>query len=136
MASVKCHQCGYEWNYTGEKPVSSCPDCNAKTNTGIGPASDGGPDKTEIGGSDKTTVVCENCGYEWEYGGNLPRTICPGCERKTHTGLVPAKDDVPAGPIEVGNGITREVDEQAGVLLYSDNEGGLCAIPTHQTRLY
>lgn len=26
---------------------------------------------------------CDNCGYEWEYGGSLMQTTCPNCQRKT-----------------------------------------------------
>jgi len=28
-------------------------------------------------------IVCENCGYEWEYKGELEHTTCPNCNRKT-----------------------------------------------------
>lgn len=26
---------------------------------------------------------CDNCGYEWEYSGDLPWATCPACTRKT-----------------------------------------------------
>lgn len=26
---------------------------------------------------------CDNCGYEWEYGGDLQRATCPSCQSKT-----------------------------------------------------
>lgn len=28
-------------------------------------------------------VVCNNCGYDWEYKGGLPWATCPSCLRKT-----------------------------------------------------
>jgi predicted Zn-ribbon and HTH transcriptional regulator len=34
-----------------------------------------------------TTVECHDCGYEWEYKGNLPKATCPACSLKTDTGL-------------------------------------------------
>lgn len=30
-------------------------------------------------------VKCDNCGYEWQYSGELPNTTCPSCQRKTST---------------------------------------------------
>lgn len=136
MAEVTCHKCGYEWEYSGAQPVSSCPDCGVKTNTGVGAAADEGPDPAESDKARTTSVVCERCGYEWEYSGNLPQTTCPACERKTHTGLLPSQDDVPAGPMDIGSGIMREVDQEAGVLLYVGEGGHMCAVPIHETRLY
>jgi len=29
--SVKCHSCGYEWDYGGELAKATCPSCNVKT---------------------------------------------------------------------------------------------------------
>jgi len=26
---------------------------------------------------------CENCGYKWEYKGELEHATCPNCNRKT-----------------------------------------------------
>lgn len=26
---------------------------------------------------------CNQCGYEWEYSGDLQMTTCPSCQRKT-----------------------------------------------------
>ena len=26
---------------------------------------------------------CDNCGYEWEYTGELERATCPSCQLKT-----------------------------------------------------
>jgi transposase len=30
-----------------------------------------------------TSVTCHNCGYEWDYKGNLEKATCPGCSYKT-----------------------------------------------------
>lgn len=30
-------------------------------------------------------VTCHNCGYDWEYSGDLPQTTCPACGLKTAT---------------------------------------------------
>ena len=32
---------------------------------------------------DKIPLKCENCGYEWGYGGNNERATCPSCGNKT-----------------------------------------------------
>jgi len=31
-------------------------------------------------------TTCDKCGYEWEYSGNKPRTICPNCNKNVRTG--------------------------------------------------
>jgi len=28
-------------------------------------------------------IKCENCGYRWDYKGQLEHTTCPNCNRKT-----------------------------------------------------
>jgi len=30
-----------------------------------------------------TDVTCDNCEYEWEYGGTMKRATCPSCGHKT-----------------------------------------------------
>lgn len=37
---VTCHRCEYTWIYTGERWTATCPNCNAKTKTGLGPGDD------------------------------------------------------------------------------------------------
>lgn len=32
---------------------------------------------------DTTLVVCDTCGYDWDYGGELRRATCPACGHKT-----------------------------------------------------
>lgn len=41
------------------------------------------------GDSESTVVVCEHCGYEWTYSGEMWRATCPRCGKKTDTGLKP-----------------------------------------------
>ena len=31
MAQVECHLCGYEWNYSGNMRMATCPSCGRKT---------------------------------------------------------------------------------------------------------
>lgn len=37
-------------------------------------------------------IACEKCGYEWEYTGELYRTTCPRCNKKTATGIDTASE--------------------------------------------
>ncbi len=30
MVKVKCHRCGYVWEYRGKLKLATCPNCNAK----------------------------------------------------------------------------------------------------------
>ena len=30
-------------------------------------------------------IKCTNCGYDWEYKGQLDYTTCPNCQKKTKT---------------------------------------------------
>jgi len=30
MVAINCHDCDYEWNYTGELQQATCPNCGAK----------------------------------------------------------------------------------------------------------
>jgi len=36
---------------------------------------------------------CQNCGYKWEYGGDLWTTTCPRCNNKTMTWKDPENGD-------------------------------------------
>ncbi len=38
---------------------------------------------THQSGGDETPVECSNCGYTWEYGGELQKVTCPSCQHKT-----------------------------------------------------
>jgi hypothetical protein len=31
MSEVTCHNCKYEWDYSGDMVKATCPSCNAKT---------------------------------------------------------------------------------------------------------
>jgi predicted Zn-ribbon and HTH transcriptional regulator len=135
MVSIKCHGCGYQWDYSGSKPVTSCPSCNVKTNTGVGPSPDEGPELVEKVKTDTTDVRCDRCGYQWEYSGTAPRTTCPGCERKTRTGVTETPDKVPPHSVEVAEGITRSVDTQTGVVIFNSEDGGIATELLSETKL-
>ncbi|MCC6050865.1 MAG: hydrogenase maturation nickel metallochaperone HypA [Thermofilum sp.] len=30
MVKVRCHKCGYEWEYRGRLGLATCPNCGAK----------------------------------------------------------------------------------------------------------
>lgn len=37
--------------------------------------------------SENTQTKCDNCGYEWPYGGKFSHnTTCPDCQQKTSIG--------------------------------------------------
>lgn len=135
MVSIRCHDCGYDWDYSGSKPVTSCPECGIKTNTGVGPDPDEGPSVPGKYSGGTTKVTCERCGTEWEYRGQAPTTTCPGCERKTRTGIVPDPTDVPTEKTEVSDGIDRRIDQQTGVIVYSTDEDGISTVPIKRTRV-
>ena len=31
MPEVECHNCDYEWDYSGDMEKATCPSCNVKT---------------------------------------------------------------------------------------------------------
>lgn len=31
MTKVECHNCNYEWDYSGDLQLATCPSCNLKT---------------------------------------------------------------------------------------------------------
>jgi predicted Zn-ribbon and HTH transcriptional regulator len=33
MVRVRCHKCGYIWEYRGRLRLATCPNCNAKVDT-------------------------------------------------------------------------------------------------------
>lgn len=37
---VECHKCGYTWIYKGQRWTATCPNCQANTDTGLGPEDD------------------------------------------------------------------------------------------------
>ncbi|AFZ74595.1 hypothetical protein SAMN05443661_12113 [Natronobacterium gregoryi] len=43
--------------------------------------------------NETTEVECEECGYVWQYSGQMWRATCPRCSHKTPTGLKPDEFD-------------------------------------------
>jgi len=50
-------------------------------------------DKADADEPEKKEQRCNNCGYRWEYGGELWNTTCPRCNNKTVTWKHPDEGD-------------------------------------------
>ena len=72
---VQCDECGYEWNFTGNRKVAQCPSCNHRIYI---------TDMEEKGETGKK-VQCRHCSYSWTYTGGANRTVCPNCEGYVNT---------------------------------------------------
>lgn len=71
----KCHNCGHEWQYRGQKSEGEkavCPNCTYNT-----PAGMQAPDRIE---REPVEANCDKCGYSWEYRGTQDNNFtCPSC---------------------------------------------------------
>ena len=67
--TVKCDECEYEWNYTGERKVAQCPNCNHRIYIA----------EVEEDEDKGVELRCRHCEYEWKYTGGAKQTRCPDC---------------------------------------------------------
>ena len=73
--TVKCDECGYEWNYTGGRKMARCPNCDHRMYISE-------VEENEDRGID---LRCRHCDYEWEYTGGAKQTRCPNCDGYVNT---------------------------------------------------
>ncbi len=43
-------------------------------------------------------IVCDKCGYEWDYKGKLKRPTCPSCKSTVNINLAPKRKELISEP--------------------------------------
>lgn len=69
---LKCHKCGYRWEYNGDKKYKTrCPDCFSIVYVA---------DNATQRSFSFYPLKCPRCDYQWRYKGKRKNKIlCPGC---------------------------------------------------------
>ena len=80
-----------------------------------------------------SAVRCDWCEFEWQYGGDFPRTTCPECGKHTQTGLGvrTSRGSETRIPGEVA-----EPGSRARAWAFQDGIAGMCGKPLQRTRQY